>query len=142
MATGVVLAKRWTLPVPLLAFTDWQLAAGGLLLLPLALVVEGLPDALGPEATAGYAYLALAGGGLAYALWFRGIGRLHPAAVSLLGLLSPVVALLVGWAALGETLAAAQMLGVLLVFAAVALGQYVAPAKVVLLTPEDPADPG
>jgi probable blue pigment (indigoidine) exporter len=123
MATGIVLAKRWRPPVPLLAFTGWQLAAGGLLLLPFALVVEGLPDALRPEATAGYAYLALAGGGLAYVLWFRGIGRLPAAAVSLLGLLSPVVAVLVGWAVLGETLTEAQTLGAVFVLAAVALGQ-------------------
>jgi probable blue pigment (indigoidine) exporter len=123
MATGVVLTKRWCPPVPLLAFTGWQLAAGGLLLLPFALVVEGLPDALRLGATAGYAYLALAGGGLAYLLWFRGVGRLAPAAVSLLGLLSPLVALLVGWAALGETLTGFQLLGVLLVLTAVVLGQ-------------------
>ena len=29
MATGVVLTKRWERPVPLLAFTSWQLVAGG-----------------------------------------------------------------------------------------------------------------
>ncbi len=123
MATGIVLTKRWHPPVPLLAFTGWQLAAGGLLLLPCALLFEGLPDALAAEAVAGYAYLALAGAGLAYFLWFRGIGRLAPAAVSLLGLLSPVVALILGWAAMGETLTGAQALGVLLVLGAVVLGQ-------------------
>ena len=31
MATGVVLTKRWGSPVPLLAFTSWQLIAGGVL---------------------------------------------------------------------------------------------------------------
>lgn len=123
MATGVVLTKRWRPSVSLLAFTGWQLAAGGIALLPLALAVEGLPGALPAGAAAGYAYLALAGGGLAYAAWFRGIGRLPAAVVSLLGLLSPVVALLVGWAVLGETLTPAQLFGVALVFGAVWLGR-------------------
>ena len=36
MATGVVLTKRWGRPVPLAAFTSWQLIAGGLMLTPLA----------------------------------------------------------------------------------------------------------
>jgi probable blue pigment (indigoidine) exporter len=46
MATGVVLTKRWGRPVPLLTFTAWQLVAGGLVLLPLALAVEGAPPQL------------------------------------------------------------------------------------------------
>ena len=45
MAIGVVLSKRWPSPAPLLATTGWQLIAGGLLLLPVALLVEGPPPA-------------------------------------------------------------------------------------------------
>ena len=50
MATGVVLTKKWGRPVPLLAFTSWQLTAGGLLLVPVTLIVEGLP-ASSPDTT-------------------------------------------------------------------------------------------
>ncbi len=38
MAFGTVLTRKWQPPVPLLTFTAWQLAAGGLLLVPVALV--------------------------------------------------------------------------------------------------------
>lgn len=75
MATGVVLSKRWPSPAPLLTTTGWQLAAGGLLLLPVALFVEGPPPVtLSSANLAGYGYLTIVGAALAYALWFRGSG--------------------------------------------------------------------
>jgi len=37
MALGTVLTRKWRPPVSLLTFTSWQLTAGGLLLLPIAL---------------------------------------------------------------------------------------------------------
>ncbi len=40
MAFGTVLTRKWQPPVPLLTFTAWQLAAGGLLLVPVALVFD------------------------------------------------------------------------------------------------------
>ncbi len=39
---------------------------------------------------------------LAYGLWFRGIGRLSPVAVSAMSLLSPVTAVVLGWIFLGQ----------------------------------------
>ena len=50
MGAGVVLTKRWQPPVSPLAFTAWQLTAGGVVLVPLALAVEGMPPAMGAEA--------------------------------------------------------------------------------------------
>lgn len=41
MASGIVLTKYWGRPVPLIVFTGWQLTAGGLILVPLALFLEG-----------------------------------------------------------------------------------------------------
>ncbi|MEK1927806.1 MAG: EamA family transporter, partial [Rhizobium giardinii] len=40
MAFGTVLTRRWTPPVSNLTFTAWQLTAGGVLLLPVALLFE------------------------------------------------------------------------------------------------------
>ena len=103
MAFGLVLTKRWGRPgVPLLAATGWQLTAGGLLLVPVVLLAEGLPRSLSLANVGGFAYLSLIGTALAYSLWFRGLERLPAAQVSLLALLSPVVATAVGWAALGR----------------------------------------
>ncbi|MGW2396264.1 EamA family transporter [Kitasatospora sp. NPDC001664] len=125
MATGVVLSKRWTSPAPLLATTGWQLVAGGLLLVPVALFVEGPPPpSLTDRNLLGYAYLGLIGAAVAYVLWFRGIKVLSPNEVTFLGLLSPLVAALLGWIVLGQSLAPAQLLG-----AALALGAVVLAAR-------------
>ncbi|MGK5627118.1 EamA family transporter [Streptomyces sp. URMC 123] len=124
MATGVVLSKRWQSPAPLLATTGWQLVAGGLLLLPVALLVEGPPPAVLTAANlAGYGYLTLIGAALTYALWFRGIRALPPTDVTFLGLLSPVVATALGAIVLGQGLTPAQAAGGLLVLAALVVAQ-------------------
>jgi probable blue pigment (indigoidine) exporter len=123
MATGVVLTKRWGRPVPLVAFTSWQLVAGGLVLAPLALLREGLPSDLTMRNVAGFAWLATGGTAVAYVLWFRGIGRLPVGQVSLLGVLSPIVAVLSGWLVLGQSLTAMQLVGFGLTFVALRVGQ-------------------
>lgn len=123
MAVGVVLTKRWGRPVPLLAFTSWQLIAGGLVLLPLAIGIEGLPTTLTTTNIAGFVWLATAGTAIAYSLWFRGVQLLPVAQVSILGLLSPLVATLAGWIVLDQTLSIGQLTGAVLVLSAVWLGQ-------------------
>ena len=127
MALGLVLTKRWGRPAPLLTTTAWQLTAGGLVLLPLALVVEGLPASLSGTNLGGYAYLALVGTAGAYTLWFRGLERLPAASVSLLGQLSPVVAAGLGWLVLGQVLTGWQLVGAAVAVGGVVAGQ-VAPA--------------
>ncbi len=92
------------------------------------MAVEGLPAAFTAANLAGYAYLTIVGTARAYALWFRGIERLPAASVSLLGLLSPLVAAVVGWAALDQRLTGWQMLGTGLALGAVVLGQGAVPA--------------
>lgn len=127
MGTGVVLTRRWGRPGSVLALTAWQLVAGGLLLLPLSLWLEGLPPTLDGRAVVGYLWLAIPGSVIAYWLWFRGIGLLPVASVSILGLLSPVVATLLGWWLLGQALSAWQWLGFLLALAAIVGAQFPAP---------------
>ncbi|MGW0535737.1 EamA family transporter [Streptomyces sp. NPDC003032] len=125
MALAVVLSKRWGRPegVSLLALTGWQLTAGGLVLAPIALTAEGLPDHFTGDNLAGYAYLGIIGTAIAYALWFRGIERLPASSVSFLGLTNPVVATLAGLLLLGQTLTAWQVGGLALVLTSVLLGQ-------------------
>ncbi|MFJ5232120.1 EamA family transporter [Kitasatospora sp. NPDC088391] len=125
MAAGTVLTKRWGRPAGVgpLAMTGWQLTAGGLLLLPVAALVEGAPPALSGTNLLGYGYLAVANTALAYWLWFRGIGRLPATSVAFLGLLSPVSAAVIGWAALGQALTALQLLGMALALGSTLLGQ-------------------
>jgi probable blue pigment (indigoidine) exporter len=125
MSAGTVLTKRWGRPegVGPLALTGWQLTAGGLLIAPVALLVEGAPPVLDGRAVGGYLYLALANTAVAYWLWFRGIGRLSATQVTFLGPLSPLTAAVVGWAALGQALTPVQLAGMALAFGATVLGQ-------------------
>lgn len=120
MASGVVLTKHWGRPIDLLAFTGWQLTAGGLMLLPVTLAAEGVPASVTSTNVAGFLWLATIGTGLAYANWFRGIQSLPVATVSFLALLSPLVATIAGWLVLDEGLTMVQVAGATLVVAAVA----------------------
>ena len=121
MAAGIVLTKRWGRPVPAVAFTGWQLLAGGLVLLPLLAAVEGVPSRVSLGEVGGFVYLATINTAVAYLLWLRGIEALPTERVSFLGLLSPVVAGAVGWVLLGQSLTAVQVVG-----GAIALGSVVA----------------
>ncbi|MFJ8051145.1 EamA family transporter [Streptomyces luteogriseus] len=127
MSTGTVLTQRWGRPegVGPLALTGWQLTAGGLLIAPLAFLVEGAPPALDGRAVGGYLYLAVANTAVAYWLWFRGIGRMTATQVTFLGPLSPLTAAVVGWAALGQALTPVQLVGMGLAFGATVAGQFV-----------------
>ncbi|MEV0978163.1 EamA family transporter [Streptomyces sp. NPDC049915] len=125
MSAGTVLTKKWGRPegVGPLALTGWQLTAGGLLIAPLAFLVEGAPPDLDAPAVGGYLYLALANTAVGYWLWFRGIGRLSATQVTFLGPLSPLTAAIVGWAALGQSLTPLQLAGMALAFTATLAGQ-------------------
>lgn len=125
MAAGVVLTKRWGRPedVSVLAFTGWQLAVGGLVLLPVALATEPLPDRLTWQNIGGFAYLSIFGALLAYALWFRGLSRLPALAASFLAFASPVCATALGYLFLDQALRPLQLLGAAAVTAACVLAQ-------------------
>lgn len=124
MGAGTVLTRKWQPPVPLLTFTAWQLTAGGVLLLPLAILVEPPLPALSVTNLMGIAYLSVIGAAITYILWFRGIARIDPGAASALGFLSPVSAVLIGWVALNQSLTFWQVCGAVIVLFAVALAQF------------------
>ncbi|MCE9839466.1 MULTISPECIES: EamA family transporter [Proteus] len=115
MATGTVLSRRWQPPVTPLTFTAWQLTAGGAVLLPFALLFEpALPSLTGINLL-GLAYLTLIGGALTYIFWFRGLALLGPSSVASLGFLSPLSAVILGWALLGQQLTNLQILGMIVI---------------------------
>lgn len=135
MASGTYLTRRWRPTVPLLAFTGWQLLIGGLFLLPVAWLIDPPLPQLSPLQWLGYTYLSLFGALLAYVLWFRGIARLAPVAVSSLGLLSPLVAVLLGWALLGQSITGVALLGLIAVLGSILAVQWAAAAKPAVTVP-------
>jgi probable blue pigment (indigoidine) exporter len=123
MAAGIVLTKHWGRPVGLLVFTGWQLTAGGLVLLPVLLLVEGLPAALDATNVLGFGYLICFGSLFGYSIWFRGIERLPALAMSFLGFVSPLVATLLGFVFLRQVLTPVQALGAAAIIGAVVVAQ-------------------
>ena len=119
MALGVYLSKHKKTSLPVLAFTGWQLFIGGLFLLPVALLAEPRLESLSPANIGGYLYLCLFGAVFAYVLFFNGIVKLSPAAVSSLGLLSPVSAFVLGWLFLGQGMDAKSLAGFALVLVSI-----------------------
>lgn len=118
-ASGIHLSKYGQTRLPLLAFTGWQLLLGGMMLLPVAMLTETLPEQITWRHVGGYLYLCLFGSVLAYVLFFRGLRRLPPALVASLGLLSPVCAFVLGWLLLDQYLDARGLAGFVLVLASI-----------------------
>jgi probable blue pigment (indigoidine) exporter len=122
-AVGFVLVKRWQAPVDMLTLVSWQLVVGGLVLLPVALLVEGPPPAIDGPALGGFLWLGLVGTVLAYVCWFRGLSRTPAGAASLIGLVNPVVGTVLGVLFAGEVFGWVQALGMALVLGGVLAGQ-------------------
>lgn len=126
---GYVLAKRWGRADSLLATTSWQLIAGGLVVVPFAVVLEGAPPALDPAAVGGFTYVVLIATAGAYVAWFAGLRRLQAASVGLVGLLNPVTGVLLGVTLSGDRLGVRQVVGIAMVFAGLVLGRPRPPAE-------------
>ncbi|AOP47449.1 DMT family transporter [Streptomyces lydicus] len=120
---GYVLAKRWSHQVEVLASTAWQLIAGGLLLLPLAVAIEGAPPALDAPAVLGFGYVTVVATAVAFAAWFAGLRHLPAGTVGLVGLLNPATGVLLGTLLAGEALTARQLCGLALVLTGILLGR-------------------
>lgn len=122
-ALGFVLIKRWEPPVDMITLVSWQLVVGGLAILPVAFVVEGAPPALDLPAVLGLAWIAVVGTGVAYVCWFRALRAMPAGAVSLIGLLNPVVGTALGVAFAAEVFGLPQAIGMVLVLGGVVAGQ-------------------
>lgn len=124
---GYVLASRWGGEVDVLASTSWQLLAGGLIVVPIALVVEGAPPAVTPQTLLGFAYLTLVATAIAFMAWFTGLRHLGPTDVGLIGLLNPVTGVLLGTMLAAERLDLQQIAGMALLLVGVVIGQRTRP---------------
>lgn len=125
MAFGVVLTKRWGRPagVSVLTLTAWQLTVGGLVLVPFVFAFEGLPSSVNGTNVSGYLYLILFGSVVGYTVWFRGFERLPAVAISFLGQISPIVATILGYLFLSQTLSLLQIVGAVTILGAILTAQ-------------------
>ncbi|MDO9598706.1 MAG: EamA family transporter [Azoarcus sp.] len=133
MAAGTFLTRRWRPALPVMALTGWQLLGGGLLLAPVAWVIDPPMPSLSGVQILGYTYLSVVGGLIAYALWFRGIARIPSVAVSSLGLLSPLTAVVLGWVLLGQAMTGLSLVGLVAVLGSILAVQWATTRRVPVL---------
>lgn len=124
---GYVLTKRWGAGVDVLSLASWQLIAGALTLIPLALLIEGAPPALDGQAMLAFGYVSIIATAVAYVAWFTGLKHLSAGTVGLLGLLNPITGVLLGLALAGESFTLQQIVGILVVLVGILLGQRSGP---------------
>ncbi len=110
---GTVLAKRWNSPdVPPLLNAGLQISAGGLGALVLSFFFDTHYNI--DHSTEGWLsmiYLILIGSALAFTLYMYVLKHLSAAVSSLYTYINPTVAILLGWAVLGESLTTGALVG-------------------------------
>lgn len=124
---GFILTKRWSPSDSIIAITSWQLLAGGLLLAPFALLLEGAPPALDAPAILGFIYVAVVATALAFVAWFAALRHLPAGTVGLIGLLNPLTGVLLGTLLAAEPFGPRQAVGMALVLLGVLIGQHRTP---------------
>lgn len=121
-ALGLLLTRRWGQPDGVHHFTttSWQMIAGGLVLLPVAMLAEGpLPPAFGNALP--LMAVVSATTAAAFATLFGALHAGLPAAsISRLMLLCPLAVTTAGWLLNSQVLTALQLLGALLIVLSVA----------------------
>jgi drug/metabolite transporter (DMT)-like permease len=121
-AVGTVVYRNAALPIGPVAFNAVMMLLGGTWLL-LGGIVTGEPPRWGwqPAGLVALVYLALFGSALAYTA-YTWLLKYSPAdRVATFAYVNPAIAAVLGWAVLGETLGPAQVAGMLVVLAGVAL---------------------
>jgi drug/metabolite transporter (DMT)-like permease len=125
-AVGVVAVKRWAAGMHPLAIAAMPMALTAAAMGCVALATEGgQPVRLAGLPLAALLYLALCGSALSFTLYFWLLGRLPATTLSLINYLTPIVALFIGGAALGEPFTPRTLAGSGLVVGGVAVAMRV-----------------
>ena len=121
---AVVLMNKRMYPMPGVDRAIVQLLTAGIVVLPYALLTGGGGAApLDLRAAAPLAVICVVHTGLAYALYFSCVDRLHAHTLALLSYIDPVVAVLLSALLLREPLTVLTVLGAVLILGAAALGE-------------------
>jgi len=119
---GSILIRRAP-PVPPMAFTAGMLTAGTIVLAPIALLLEGLPEITGERATWVLLYAGILPTGLAFLLRVMLIRSSGPIFMSLGSYIVPLWAVLLGVILLNETLSPSTYVGAGIILSGVGLTQ-------------------
>ena len=127
---GVVAMKRWAGGLHPLTIVTMPMALTAAGMGCVALATEaGQPVHLAGLPLAALLYLALCGSALSFTLYFWLLGRIPATSLSLINYLTPIVALLIGGAALGEPITPRILAGSALVVGGVAVAMRMGSEK-------------
>ncbi len=119
---GAILIRRAP-PIPPVVFTAGMLTAGTLVLAPIALLSEGMPQIDNSRATWALLYAGLIPTGLAFLLRVVLIRSAGPIFMSLVAYIVPLWAVLLGVVLLGESLRPSTYIAALIILSGVGLTQ-------------------
>lgn len=120
-AVYTVFFKKVTPRYGALSVTAFAGLSGGLLILPIALAIEGFPiPSYTPADWAGIVYLALFGTAFGYFFYIYGLGHVEAGAGSMAFFLKPFLAAVLAAAVLGEHLSAVEVGGGVLILSGMA----------------------
>ncbi len=122
---GTVTLRRIGAHVPTVKLTGLSLATGAIVLHAVSLLT-GEPQAVRatPTFVAAYLYLALIASAVGFVAYFALLERVGPLQANLVVYLVPIVAAVVGWLWLGETLTGITLMGFLVIFAGFVLTKW------------------
>ena len=122
-AVGTVLAERWSPKGGEVAFSGLALVAGGAVLVVMSAWRGEFAafdlSSVSATAAGAWIYLTLAGTVLAFATFTWLLKRVAPTLASTYTFVNPLIALLLGWAVLGEAIGVNMAIGALLVVASI-----------------------
>jgi drug/metabolite transporter (DMT)-like permease len=121
-SVGAILIRRAP-PIPPIVFTAGMLTAGSLVLIPVAILVEGVPEVTASRATWAVLYAGILPTGLAFVLRVVLIRFKGPIFMSLVAYIVPLWAVLLGVIFLGETPEPSTYIAAAIILFAVGLTQ-------------------
>jgi len=123
-ALGSVLTQRAETGLPTITMEAWAMLLGAAIMhgVSLAMPGESIADVqLTAEALLAIGYLSIVASAAGFLLFFALLDRLGPIEVNLVSYVSPIVAAVVGWLLLGETVDALAVVGFCTIVAGFAL---------------------
>ncbi len=122
-AASAIVAKKLRARhrVGLLSLTAWQMLFGALALTGVALAVPEPPLVVSAELIAATAFIAIIGTGLGWLMWLYVLDQMPASTAGLGSLAVPAIGVLASWLQLGERPGAAELAGMLLISAGLAL---------------------
>jgi probable blue pigment (indigoidine) exporter len=139
IALGAVLMNKWGKPpMPMLAFTGWQLLIAGVELSVMAALAQDMPAAISFANVLGFVIMALLLTALPFMLWFKAIAKAGAVVVAPFVLLVPITAFVLDALIKGFVPTTSQVIGAGIVIAGLLLSQWTPGIRPIAV----PVDPG